>query len=310
LTSKKNDQSGRKWDANDETGLRYAKGVLDVEYHRDIRPILERSCVACHTQKSGKPAGNLVLDDNKLTNDGRHEGDTRLIGQVPATYGTLALSNKSYVWRFQSRMSPLVWKLFGRNTSGLPDKAIKGFEAQHERYAKALVYKGSAMPPAEAVAGTYEGPNGQKIKVAPLTDEDRRTIIRWIDLGCPLDRDYDPKDPQKRGNGWMLDDQRPTLTVTTPAPGANKEVSRLLIGMHDYGTGLDLDSFQVVADFPLAGMAPGENLAKKFQTRTDGVWELALPAPLKDVAKGKLTISVKDKQGNISKVERTFSIAR
>ena len=28
-------------------------------------------------------------------------------------------------------------------------------------------------------------------KVQPLTDEDRRTICRWIDLGCPIDLDYD-----------------------------------------------------------------------------------------------------------------------
>ena len=33
-----------------------------------------------------------------------------------------------------------------------------------------LDYTGSAMPPPEAVAGTYVGPAGNKIKVAPLTD--------------------------------------------------------------------------------------------------------------------------------------------
>src|SRR5207253_2702240 len=65
LTTKQNDQSGKKWDVKDETGLRFAKGVLNVEYHRDVRPILERSCVACHSGKSAKPAGNLVLDDDK-----------------------------------------------------------------------------------------------------------------------------------------------------------------------------------------------------------------------------------------------------
>ena len=53
------------------------------------------------------------------------------------------------------------------------------------------------MPPPEAVAGTYEGPDGKKIKVAPLTDEDRRTIFRWIDLGCPVDLDFDPKEPAR-----------------------------------------------------------------------------------------------------------------
>src|SRR5581483_7308316 len=94
LTSKQNDQSGQKWDVKDETGLRHVKGVVNVEYHRDIKPILERSCVACHTGKSDKPAGGLVLDDDQ-TRDSR-----------PATYTTLTRakdrSSEPYVWAFRS----------------------------------------------------------------------------------------------------------------------------------------------------------------------------------------------------------------
>src|SRR5262249_7704564 len=66
LTSQKNDQSGRQWDAANETGLRFETGVKNVEYFRDVKPILDRSCSACHTQKWEKPAGNLVLDDDRL----------------------------------------------------------------------------------------------------------------------------------------------------------------------------------------------------------------------------------------------------
>src|ERR1041385_2469729 len=99
LTTKKDDQSGKKWDVKDETGLRFAKGVLNVEYHRDIRPIFERSCVACHSGKSVKPAGNLVLDDNALR-DGR-----------PGTYAALLhakdRNSEPYVWPFRSRNSRL-----------------------------------------------------------------------------------------------------------------------------------------------------------------------------------------------------------
>src|SRR5262249_37202298 len=62
LTTKKNDQSGKKCDAKDETGLRFVNGPQTVEYHRDVKPILQRSCVACHTQKWENPAGQLVLD--------------------------------------------------------------------------------------------------------------------------------------------------------------------------------------------------------------------------------------------------------
>src|SRR6185503_9107422 len=103
------------------------------------------------------------------------------------------------------------------------------------------------------VAGKYKGPDGKFIKVAPLTDEDRFTIVRWIDLGCPIDLDYDSQQPAVRHLGWMLDDNRPTLTLTTPRSGANASLDRILIGAHDYYTGLDTKSFTVMADFPVNG---------------------------------------------------------
>jgi hypothetical protein len=166
------------------------------------------------------------------------------------------------------------------------------------------------MPPPKAVAGTYASPGGKKIQVAPLTDEDRRTLVRWIDLGCPIDLDFDPKHPERRGQGWMLDDQRPTLTLTYPRAGVNNSLTRILVGMHDYNTGLDMDSFRVVADFPIDGVAAEENLAKKFNPKSDGVWELALTTSVAKLRKGKLTVSVKDRQGNINRIERTFSVGK
>src|SRR2546429_4227910 len=149
------------------------------------------------------------------------------------------------------------------------------------------------MPPPEAVAGTYVGPDGKKVKVAPLSAEDRLTLVRWIDLGCPIDLDYDSARPRERGHGWMLDDTRPTLTLTYPKAGANPPLTRILVGMHDYYTGLDMTSFQVVADFTLDGMAAGQNLAPKFKAKASGVWELTLSRPLTGLPKGKLTVRVK-----------------
>jgi hypothetical protein len=345
LTSKQLDESKKKWDAKDETGLRFEKGPKNVEYHRDVVPILQKSCVACHTQKWDKPAGNLVLDDDKII-----KATSPVFGpefNVPGTYMRLAadaagrfghkplhrhgwtdLSASRYVKLMQSRRSLLIWKVFGQRLDGwnnedFPYETIPGdpkslqFKGKphpdtpqnREQIHSGPAYLGSQMPPPEAVAGTYTAPNGQKIKVAPLTDEDRLTLVRWIDLGCPIDLDYDSAKAQVAGYGWMLDDGRPTLTLTYPKPGVNETLTRILVGMHDYATGLDLDSLQVTADFALAGVEPGQNLAKLFKANADGVWELALAAPLKELAKGKLTVSVKDKQGNTSKIERTFSVA-
>jgi hypothetical protein len=340
LTSKANDQSGKQWDIKGETGLRFEKGVKDVEFHRDIKPILDRSCVACHAHKTEKPAGNLVLDDDQLRGD-------HVAHRVPGTYYRLASDPKAmfghkplggsgwgegmrksrYIWAFQSRRSLLAWKIFGARLDGFsnddhPMEAVPGDPSTlqlkgepvtltpQNRSRADVGYTGSIMPPPEAVAGTYAGPDGKKIKVAPLTAEDRLTFVRWIDLGCPIDLDYDTTRPAERGFGWMLDDTRPTLTLTHPKPGANPPLTRVLVGMHDYYTGLDMDSFQVVADFALDGAAAGQNLAPKFKVKSPGVWELKLDTPLAELPRGELTVSVKDRQGNVTRIERTFTVAR
>src|SRR5262249_38889190 len=129
LTERKNDQSGKKWDQEEQTGLRYEPHLRDVEYFRDVKPILDRSCAACHTQKAPQPAGNLVLDDDKIV-------DLPNANDVPGTYYRLTMdyagrfghkpligswrqtNGSRYVRMFQARRSLLTWKVFGRRTDG------------------------------------------------------------------------------------------------------------------------------------------------------------------------------------------------
>jgi len=343
LTSKGKDESGRKWDKDDSTGLRFDKGIRNVEYFRDVKPILERSCVACHTQKWDKPAGNLVLDDDDRSVSAQNPAGLGFTLNLPGTYARLAadaagrwgikpwhrhgwrdLSASRYVRLMQSRRSLLVWKVYGKRLDGwsnddLPHETIPGDptsfhhkgkavpDTPHNRELAHIGYTGGVMPPPEAVAGTYKGPDGKAIKVAPLSDEDRRTLVRWIDLGCPVDLDRDAKDPNRAG-GWLLDDNRPTLALTYPRAGANESLSRILVGMHDHYSGLDADSFTVTADFPVDGVPAGQNLATKFRPASQGVWELKLTAPITELPRGGLTVSVKDRQGNTTRIERTFSV--
>jgi hypothetical protein len=352
LTSRQNDQSGRQCDAGNETGIRYHEGVKNVEFYRDIRPILNRSCTACHNRTWKKPAGNLVLDDDTPVNTaraGRQPGSyARLAADEGAGFMPVLFGHKPpggrlwgpsqasrYVWKLQSRRSLLAWKLYGRRLDGFRDEDFatetvpgdpttlqyrgRAVDARTWRFKDdprqqappfSVGYHGSIMPPPAAVAGTYVGPDGRKIKVAPLGDEDRRTIVRWIDLGCPIDLDYDPARPDARGYGWMCDDQRPTLALTYPRAGANWPLTRILVGMHDYYSGLDMNSFRVTADFAVDGVAPGENLAGRFKATARGVWELRLATPLTGLPRGKLTVSVRDRQGNRSRIERTFSVGK
>jgi mono/diheme cytochrome c family protein len=330
LTSKANDQSKQQWDADDSSGLRYTERVKNVEYHRDIRPIFERSCAACHTKDAKQPPAQLVLDaDDESLQAG-------YAGKVPGTYYRLAAdssakfgykpiihngswrqSNASrYIRKFQSRRSLLVWKIHGRrldgwtnddfptaktagdaNTLELAGQKIENTQRNRDR--SDLDFRGSVMPPPAAVKSG---------KVKPLTDEDRLTIVRWIDLGCPVDLDFDPNNPTDRGFGWMCDDKRPTMTVTYPRAGRNTSLSKIVIGMHDYYSGLDEKSFSVTADFDIAGIRAGDNLAARFKPTHSGVWEWKLDKPVASRATAKLTATVMDKQGNTTRIERSFSI--
>src|SRR6185436_5887107 len=105
LTDKARDESGRKWDVADQTGLRFEKSVRNVEFHRDIKPIFERSCVACHTQQAAQPAGKLVLDDNKIVSLPNAD-------DVPGTHYRLAMD---YAGRFGHKPVTGAWR--GLNAS-------------------------------------------------------------------------------------------------------------------------------------------------------------------------------------------------
>jgi hypothetical protein len=329
LTSKQHDDSKKQWSVADDAGLRTLREeIVNVEYYRDVRPILDRSCVACHTGKEGhQPAGNLDLDADHQQVDIPHTAqlpgtyyrlaadEAAKFGHKPIGYDSWGYPNASrYIRKLQSRRSLLVWKIHGRRLDGFtnddhPSEAEPGAReltwrgqpvdlGQH-RARWDLDFTGSVMPPPEAV---------QAGKVHPLSDEDRRTLVRWIDLGCPIDLDHDSADPDRRGYGWMLDDNRPILTIASPQAGANRPLSRIVIGMHDYYTGLDETSLQVTADFPVNGMPPGENLGTHFKATSQGVWELKLDTSLKTLSRGTLHVAVKDRQGNVTILERTFSV--
>jgi hypothetical protein len=321
FTTRANDKSGGKWDTENKTGLRLAQGVQDVEFYRDVKPILERSCVACHSIKHDKPAGNLALDDYRPYNKQgwvTWSGYPWLPPNVPRTYARLA----QYSPPFQSRRSLVMWKIYGQRLDGFRnedidsppldydnDQHILNWGHHSHRRHQDVDYTGSAMPPPEAIAGTYQGPDGRKIKVPPLSDEDRLTLARWIDLGSPIDLD-DPMQPQRAG-GWLLDEGRPTLALAFPPPGPGSEpLTHILLGMHDYGSGLDLASLSVTADFEIDGIPPGGNLARQLRALPDHRWELRLQKPITELPRGRLTVSVKDRQGNITRIERSFAVVK
>jgi hypothetical protein len=78
--------------------------------------------------------------------------------------------------------------------------------------------------------------------------------------------------------------------------------------MHDFGSGLEMSSFAVTATFPIDGVSGGENLASRFKSVAQGVREWKLSKPVPTGTSGQLAVTVKDKQGNETRIERSVRV--
>lgn len=276
--------------------------VVDVEFIRDIRPILQTRCVSCH--QGANPPGALDLAD--LTEIDGFPGDYyRLAADSDADYGyPPVIPNRSwrqtnasrYVRRFQSRRSLLIWKIYGQRMDGWsnadhPTESVPGDETTLPAGAAPneadLDFTGAQMPPAPAT---------------PLTDEEKLTFVRWIDLGAPVDTgnsDY----------GWLMDDLRPALTVSAPRAGINPEtITHLRFAYADANSGIAAGSLSVTADFSINGRAAGVELADLTADLGDGRRAIALSAPIETASDWHLFVEVADQQGNITRVAQAFSV--
>lgn len=280
--------------------------IADVEYYRDIKPILQRSCVQCHS-KTGTAAAGLVLDDTALVN-GYENTFHRLANDTDARYGiapvidskTWRQSNASrYVRMFQSRRSLLVWKVFGQRLDGWlntdhPTETTPGVAATLPAGANAnnadIDYTGTIMPPPGS-------------SVPGLTEDEKMTIARWIDLGAAISAN-DP--PYK---GYFADELKPVVALASPRAGLNTApITTIRIGMFDAYSGIDPASLSVTVNFAVNGNAAGTELGPMFSRSNDSIWSLALSNPV-SAASGHMTVRVKDNAGNLSTVDRWFSVA-
>ena len=273
-----------------QTGLRYAKGgPMNVEYYRDIKPILDRSCVACHTARTAEAGRQPGARRRRRARVGRaprqvprhllppgarrarrssatSRSATTRWGYPQTPRATSASSSRGAAcWSGRSSASGSTASRNDDHPSetkpgtrrAVPSRASRS-TSQKNRPRLDLDFTGSVMPPPDAVAG------GQ----GQAADRRGPPHARPLDRpGLPDRPDYDPKQPEKRGFGWMLDDQRPTLTLTSPQPGNNGPLTRILVGMHDYGTGLDAESSPRDGRLRSTASRPGENLAGKFKAR-------------------------------------------
>ncbi len=125
-----------------------------VDFRRDVMPIVEKKCLGCHAKGESPPQLTVVPPPV-----GGPASDA-----ARAAYDVLTAPGKGepgeawgqYVHPGRARTSPLVWHLFGRNTSRPWDGPWTKQTAK-------------PIPPDKA---------------EPLTDEERQVFVRWIDLGA------------------------------------------------------------------------------------------------------------------------------
>jgi hypothetical protein len=285
-----------------------AVSLVDVEFLRDIRPILQRSCVACHSGSS--PSGQLNLGDLALV-DGLPGDYKRLADDAQAQWGyPPVISNgiwrqtnaSRYIRRFQSRRSLLMWKLYGQRLDGWsnsdhPTESIPGDASTLPAGANPndadLDFTGTMMPPPGS-------------GITPLTDAEKMLFARWIDLGAPIDTAGLRGHP---GLGWFLDDQRPVLTVSEPRPNANDQApQRIRFAYADANTGINPATLSVRASFSVQGRPANNELRDLAVPVGDGIFEIQLGDAFQDIVESAhVWVQIADQQGNITRVDRRFS---
>jgi hypothetical protein len=287
-----------------------ASGAYNVEFLRDVRPILQRSCTSCHATNNATPPGNLAFDDYAIY--AGVPGDyARLADDSAARWGykpvigtrTWRQSNASrYVRPFQSRRSLLIWKIFGRRLDGWtnadhPTESVPGDPATlppgADPNAADLDYTGDIMPPPGS-------------GVPPLSEEEKMTFARWVDLGCPINTGTGTG----TNYGWHLDDLRPTLAVSSPQQNRNNPpLTELRIGVADAYSGISNNTLSVKTDFPVNGLPPNSELAGQGSFTTPAIFVIPLNPPITTLVISHLTATVLDNQSNRTTVKVRFWVA-
>jgi hypothetical protein len=175
-----------------------------IEYVRDIRPKLQ-ACLACHNATA---AGNLRFDIvsndpnglpndyNRLANDPNAQWGTKPPAGTPQQW--IGWNSSRYVRKLQSRRSLLGWKVVGQRTDGLTNASRNDD-----------VDMGTGCP-----ASTL------------LTDQEKRDILAWIDIGAPI------------GTRYLDDTVKPTITLHDTG-------EELLLGLADAASGINMGTLYV-----------------------------------------------------------------
>lgn len=129
-----------------------------------------------------------------------------------------------------------------------------------------------------------------------ITDEEKRTIARWVDLGSPIDF------PQTDGMGYTDDYQLPVVNIYTPHTGTNNN-TELKVGFNDAKSGLDWNTL-AVSYYKVGSTEQVVSVtASDVDTRDILTKNLAL-----GVGDYVVTVTINDNAGNTGIATRRFTV--
>jgi hypothetical protein len=286
------------WSAAARPGVRtVASHQVTVEWFRDVEPILEARCASCHA--GAGPAAGLPLARSapRIERDGVAwpAAYFRLVLDAFAEFSAAPPNGESrwytpqltrYLRAFQSRQSLLLWKIWGDRLDG---------RRNEDRSDDLDLFPSSAHPAGVGVPG--------------MTNEERLTLTRWIDLGAPIDLSARGASPW----GFLEDDLRPTLVVRPSVVRARQAglVDILEIAAFDVESGVVPTSLTVTCNLRLGSFAPGSNLAAGRRLDPEGsILRLVLPRRVRMTEGAVFTISVRDAAGHTTKTVRAYGRRR
>jgi len=130
-----------------------------------------------------------------------------------------------------------------------------------------------------------------------ITDEEKRTVARWVDMGSPIDF------PSTDGMGYTDDYQLPVVNIYTPHTGGNSG-AQLKVGFNDAKSGLDWSTLAVsYYKIGSSRQAIAINVASDVNDRNILSKNLALGS-----GDYVITVSINDMAGNTGIATRRFKV--
>jgi len=289
------------------------QGAVDVEFSRDIYPVLKDKCASCHATSGDGPPGPgdpdpqakfSMFDSTLFDGDSDHTNDSfqsivrawyalakdntqkHAAGTIPGSSVYWEPQMSRYVRALQARASLLTWQIYnerldGRTNGDLPDS---GSDAD-------LNFDTNVGCTADTV----------------LTNQEKGKITRWIDLGAIIDF----KTHTVGSTQYVRDEQRYTDDNHIPVLHVDlyqeSGVAKLKVGAYDMESGINLTpstavfSGAITASFNLDSRLTFDN------TEHVGVVNITelTAANINSISESnplELTVTLYDNVGNLERV--------